>query len=233
VASVTKAWTDKTAIKDAEKGVVDNLAYENLWSMYFLEAQLNQIKYQKASTGKSKILILGDSITAGMGITYTGKQANAEVENAWWQSIDASRNEVMFLAVGGIGVIQQGLVNNVASDSGFDMLKYAEKVSTMGKDYDKIVIALSTNDYNYSDAEYSKALSQMMDYLKSNYKSKQYIFLNFYKHKDAMKEVAKKYSAKYIDVDMTKIDKYNSKIDNTHPSAKGQKQIYELIKSNF
>jgi lysophospholipase L1-like esterase len=231
VNAVSDAWTGKEYISDTEMAIVNNLAYENLWTMYYLQAQLNEMKYAKSK--KQKILILGDSITNGMGISYTGKQGNAEIENAWWQYIDKWKYDTMFLAVGGMGVIQQGLINNVASESGFDMLKYAEKVSQMGKEYDKIVIALSTNDYSYSDAEYEKALSEMMDYFKKNYKSKEYILLNFYNHEDAMKKVAKKYSSKFIDIDMKNIDKFNPDYDNIHPSAIGQKQIYDLVKDSF
>jgi lysophospholipase L1-like esterase len=231
VNAVSNAWTGKAYISDTEMAIVNNLAYENLWTMYYLQAQLNEMKYAKSK--KQKILILGDSITNGMGISYTGKQGNAEIENAWWQYIDKWKYDTMFLAVGGMGVIQQGLINNVASESGFNMLKYAEKVSQMGKEYDKIVIALSTNDYSYSDAEYEKALSEMMDYFKKNYKSKEYILLNFYNHEDAMKVVAKKYSSKFIDIDMKKIDKFDPDYDSIHPSAIGQKQIFDLVKDSF
>jgi lysophospholipase L1-like esterase len=231
VNTISKAWADKYYIKQAEKEIVNNLAYKNLWTMYYLQAQLNELKYSKSD--KKKILIIGDSITNGMGASYKGDKGNAEIQNAWWQYIDQIKYDIMFLAVGGMGVIQQGLINNFVSDSGFDMLKYAEKVSKMGKDYDKIVIALSTNDYVYSDYQYERALGEMLEYMQKNYRSKEYILLNFYNHEDAMKSAAKDYSAKFIDVDMTKIDKFNPAKDDIHPSAKGQRQIYEAVKESF
>jgi lysophospholipase L1-like esterase len=231
VNAVNKAWGDFSTIKQAEKTAINNTAYENLWSMSYLQAQMNEMKYKK--TTKNKILIIGDSIALGMGISYDGNDPQVQVENAWWQNIDQSKNEVMFLAVGGMGVLQQGLINGMASHDALGMLRYAEKISVMGKQYDRIVIALSTNDYNYSSEEYSIGLSTLMDYFKNNYKTNQYIFINFENHEDAMKSVAQKYSAKFIDVDMSKIDKFNPVIDKTHPSAEGQKQIYEAVKSAF
>lgn len=231
VNTISKAWADKYYIKEAEKEIVNNLAYENLWTMYYLQAQLNELKYSKSA--KKKILIIGDSITNAMGASYKGDEGKAEIQNAWWQYIDQTKYDIMFLAVGGMGVIQQGLINNIVSDSGFDMFKYAEKISQMGKNYDKIVIALSTNDYVYSDYAYENALGEMLDYIQDNYNSKEYILLNFYNHEEAMKNVAKKYSAKFLDVDMAKIDKFNPVKDDIHPSAKGQRQIYEAVKESF
>jgi lysophospholipase L1-like esterase len=232
VSDVEKAAKDSSYIEEAEKAVINGLAYESLWTMYDLQCKLNEIKYNNF-IDKKKILILGDSITAGMGMYYTEAGGNAQIENAWWQYIDKDKNNVMFLAVGGMGIIQQGVMKEQISYGALDMLKYAEEISNMGKEYDEIIIALSTNDYSYSEDEYGTALMEMLDYLKENYECEKYGLINFYNHEDKMEEVAEQYSYKFVNVNMLGIDKYDLEIDDIHPSSKGQQQIYEVVKNIF
>lgn len=229
--AVNRAWKDEAYIPRAEEIVVDGLSYKNLWSMCYFQNQLNIIK-AKLNNNKEKILIIGDSLSLGMGAVYDGKNPLTTLEKVWWRNLDKDRFQFSFIAVGGMGVIQQGLMNNIASERAIDMVKYAEATTEVKRDYDKVIIALSTNDNWYLGSDYKLALRELVDYIKDNYKVKEFILLNFYAHENEMKEVAEETNAKFLDIDMFKISKFNSEIDNFHPSAEGYEQIAELIKQH-
>ncbi|MBU3194847.1 SGNH/GDSL hydrolase family protein [Clostridium algidicarnis] len=225
VAAIDKAWLNKDCIKEAEMKIVNNLSYENPWSMAYLEGQLNMVKAKNKE--KQQVLIIGDSITLGMGAEYMDGSPKTKVENTWWNNLDQSKYEFSTLAVGGIGVLKSGIM------SGLELVKFIESSSTPNNSYDKIIIALSTNDDKYSNKEYKEALRGLVDYVKIKYTGKELIFINFHDMEDAMKEVANSYNATFIDIDMDKIDKCNLKKDNIHPSVKGHSQISDVLKKYF
>lgn len=228
IGAVNRAWKDEAYIPEAEEIVVNGLSYKNLWSMCYFQNQLNMIK-AKLNNDKEKILIIGDSLSLGMGAAYEDKNPLTTLEKVWWRKLDKDRFQFSFIAVGGMGVIQQGLMNNIASERAIDMVKYAEATTEVKRDYDKVIIALSTNDNWYLGSDYKLALRELVDYIKDNYKVKDFILLNFYAHENEMKEVAEETNAKFLDIDMFKISKFNSEIDNFHPSAEGYEQISELL----
>ena len=230
--AVNRAWKDEAYIPKAEEIAVDGLSYKNLWSMCYFQNQLNMIK-AKLNNNKEKILIIGDSLSLGMGAVYDGKNPLTTLEKVWWRNLDKDRFQFSFIAVGGMGVIQQGLMNNIASERAIDMVKYAEATTEVKRDYDKVIIALSTNDNWYLGSDYKLALRELVDYIKDNYKVKDFILLNFYSHENEMKEVAEETNSKFLDIDMFKISKFNSEIDNFHPSAEGYIQIAELLQDQI
>lgn len=223
LSSIDKAWKDKSYIKEAEQNIINPLSVENPWTMAYLEGQLNMIKAKDKE--KQQILIIGDSITLGIGADYLDKKPITKVQDTWWNSYDSSKYQFSTLAIGGIGVLRSGMV------SALELVKFVESNSKSPKEYDKVIIALSTNDVYYSKEEYKKALMELVDYVKANYTLKQLVFINFNHFEDTMEEVAKSYGGAFIDIDMKEIHKCDSKIDDIHPSSKGQKQIYEIIKS--
>ncbi|WP_055666444.1 SGNH/GDSL hydrolase family protein [Desnuesiella massiliensis] len=230
--AVSRAWEDEAYIPKAEEIVVNELSYKNLWSMCYFQNQLNMIK-AKLNNDKEKILIIGDSLSLGMGAVYDGKDPLTTLERVWWRNLDQDRFQFSFTAIGGMGVIQQGLMNNIASERAIDMVKYAEATTEVKKDYDKVIIALSTNDNWYLGSDYKLALRELVDYIKNNYKVKEFILLNFYAHENEMKEVAEETNSKFLDVDMSKISKFNTEIDDFHPSAEGYSQIAELLRDQI
>jgi lysophospholipase L1-like esterase len=230
--ALNKASNDLSYIKEAEKKITNGLAYENPWSMSYLQDQLNYLK--SLNTNKKQVLIIGDSITLGMGSYYDeNNNPVCNVDKTWWNDLDKDDYEFSIIAVGGMGVVREGKINNIVSGCGIDMLKFAEKTTNFNKKYDKVIIALSCNDDVIESQGYKNYLKEIVDYMKQNYKVEEYMFVNFYSHKEDMKEIADIYKSKYIDIDMSKINKFNPTLDDTHPSIKGQSEIEKLLEIYF
>jgi lysophospholipase L1-like esterase len=217
------AWQNKLAVSEAEKLVVNNLAYENSHTMNYLQAALNELKYNK-NKEKKQILILGDSITIAMGTEYVDGKPQTHIEDAWWQYIDKEGCNINFLGVGGLGLLYKP---ENTGKSALEMLKFVVEDTKMQKNYDKIIIALGTNDFSYSKKDYLEALDNYVLYLKGTFKTQEIIFLNFFYHEEEMKNIAKKYKSPFVDIDIKKIEYFDSNIDCFHPSAEGHKNIYE------
>lgn len=226
IKALNKARLDETYIEEAEKAIVNSLVYKNAWTMSFLLNELNNIKYKIQN--KTNILIIGDSIVLGMSSLYENGKPLTRVENAWWRELDPTYNTSL-IAVGGMGVLEPGGYKLNPTYAALGMLKFAEEVNRINTAYDKIVIALSTNDFYYSPEEYKKALNELVEHIESKYNFKEIIFMNFFYHEKDMEEVAKVHGGKFIDIDMNSINKFNSDTDPWHPSIEGQKQIADII----
>ncbi|WP_055666447.1 SGNH/GDSL hydrolase family protein [Desnuesiella massiliensis] len=220
--SIDRAWINKNYIKEAEQNIINKLSDENPWNMAYLQGQLNMIKAKNKE--KEQILIIGDSITLGIGADYLNKKPITKVQDAWWNKFLNSKYEFSTMAVGGIGVLNSGMT------SGLELVKFIESASTPSKVYNKIIIALSTNDVTYSSEEYERALMELVNYIKNNYSSNQLLFVNFHNFEDVMEKVSKLYRGIFIDINMDRINKYDTNIDNIHPSSRGQEEIYKILK---
>jgi lysophospholipase L1-like esterase len=220
---INLAWQNRLDISELEKLVVNKLAYENSRTMYYLQATLNELKYNKTKD-KKQILILGDSITLAMGTVYVDGEPQTHIEDAWWQYIDKKKYNVNFLGVGGLGLLSKP---ESTGKNALEMLEFIIENTKMPRSFDKIIIALGTNDFRWTKEEYVEALDKYIVYLKENFNTEEIIFLDLFYHQEEMKRVAEKYKSPFVDIDMNKVMYFDSNIDNIHPSSEGHKNIYE------
>jgi lysophospholipase L1-like esterase len=232
VQALNDAKQDRSKITSSQQTIINNLCYENSWSMAYLLNQINELKGQDNS--KEQILILGDSISLGMGSIYNGaKEPVCSSQTAWCTRFDPNKYEYSLIAVGGMGVAQPGYINGILTGDALDMLKYAEKTSNIRKKYDKIILAVGSNDSLYDQETYKNKYSELMDYLDKYYRTSKYDFINFYTYPDEMKEISDKYHGNFFKIDMRNIDKINKNVDEIHPSSLGYKQIWDLLKDKL